>query len=189
MHDRKISPWWYWSNRFLRASPFTSAWHYCWQTPSGSYSGLASASKRPYLFRFLEQCFLLVYFSVLPRKKVWHSFKVIFPSECPDECGNVRPDPPLRLHQQQGEHIIHIPPLLATWILALISDHLCALTEAWRQFWGEGSRNSVRGLVPNPQSDQFKKNCYPIVHPRPLNWKVHPFYLLAYKIFNSRTNF
>ena len=36
-----------------RASPFTSAWHYCWPTPSASSSGSASDLRPLSLFRFL----------------------------------------------------------------------------------------------------------------------------------------
>ena len=104
MHDRKISPWWYWSKRFLRASPFTSAWHYCWPTPSASSSGSASDLRPLSLFRFLDNFIksnapVKTYIDILPT--TYFLFHFISP-ERPHECGDVCSHPPLRVHQQQG---------------------------------------------------------------------------------------
>ena len=89
---------------FNRASPFTSAWHYCWPIPSASSSGSASVLRPLSLFRFLEK-------SIKSRAPVTnqidiltttHSLSHFISPECPHECGDVCSHPPLRVHQQQG---------------------------------------------------------------------------------------
>ena len=89
---------------FNRASPFTSAWHYCWPTPSASSSGSASDLRPPSLFRSYEN-FIKAMFLSRPRviSSPLHILLFHFIStECPHECGDVCSHPPLRVHQQQG---------------------------------------------------------------------------------------
>ena len=88
-----------------RASPSTSAWRYCWLTPSVSSSGLASTLKPLFLFRF-----------IFTSSSVWRKFQnnYLF-SECAHEFGNVRSHPPLCLHQQQGKSFISSRPSIS-WL-------------------------------------------------------------------------
>ena len=89
---------------FNRASPFTSAWHYCWPTPSASSSGSASDLRPLSLFRFLGS-FIKSNAPVTTQSDnlttTYSLFHFLSP-ECPHECGDVCSHPPLRVHQQQG---------------------------------------------------------------------------------------